>query len=278
MIQAFLDDSGVKGTHPIFTFAGFIGRAERWAKFSDEWSRWLAAPPSIKYLKMQEAAKLDGQFRHWHPEERNKKLRGCIAILKSYPQLAIHVTVDIADYQRVIAPDMPALIRNPYFMAFFGILSGVCYEMIDTQVPEQVEVIFDQHSIFQPRINVWYPVMQDMISLIHDEALARALPSSPIFKPDEEFVPLQASDVIAWLFRTSLSGIRTEFEWIAAELSPVIPMSKYATFYAGDRIEQVRTLSYEMQKRMTPDLLRRWRAMLPSSTFRKKKGKAKINA
>jgi hypothetical protein len=55
-------------------------------------------------------------------------------------------------------------------------------------------------------------------------------------------------------------------------------MSKYATFYAGDRIEEVRTLSYEMQKRMTPDLLRRWRAMLPPSTFRKKKGKAKINA
>jgi len=226
VIQAVLDDSGVKGTTPVFTFAGFIGRAEVWAQFSDEWQRWLDAPPRIGYLKMSEAAKPDGEFRHFASGAIGEKLRAGIAILKRYPpQRAIQVSVDIADYYRVVAPDTPKLIRNPYFMAFHGILSGVCYEMIDTLVPERFEVIFDEHVIFRPRIAVWYPLVREMIGELHDEALGRILPESPLFRSDEEFLPLQASDVIAWLFRMAYSDQPNEFGWIAEELIPVIPMS-----------------------------------------------------
>lgn len=260
MIQAFLDESGTKGTHPIFTFAGFIGRAEVWAKFSQEWSVWINRPPRIEYLKMAEAVKFDKEFRKFGESQRNDKLRGCVEIIKEHlPQWAIHVTVDIAEWHRVLAPDTPRMLSDPYFTSFFGILSGVCYEMLDTMVPEEFEVIFDIHSIFQPRINIWYEFVKEMVRVIHDEALGRIMPPSPLFRDDKVFVPLQAADVLAWLFRTAFSGERTEFEWIAEELSPLIPMSKYSTFYTGKRIEDVRSLSFELQHKLTPDRIREWR-------------------
>ena len=260
MIQAFLDDSGTKGTHPIFTFAGFIGRAEVWAQFSEEWSTWLNTPPKIEYLKMAEAAKLKGQFQHFDATQRNDKLKECVAIIKRHlPQWAIHVTVDIGEWWRVIAPDTPKMLSDPYFMAFWGILLGVCCEMLDTKVPERFEVVFDEHSIFRPRINLWYLFVQDMLRELHDEALARIMPPSPLFRDDKEFVPLQASDVLAWLFRHASSGQRTEFEWIATELAPLIPMSDYSTIYTGKRIEDVRNLSFELQKKMTPERIRAWK-------------------
>jgi len=34
VIQAFIDESGVKGTDEVFVLAGFIAPAEQWATFS----------------------------------------------------------------------------------------------------------------------------------------------------------------------------------------------------------------------------------------------------
>jgi hypothetical protein len=131
--------------------------------------------------------------------------------------------------------------------------------MQDTQAPEEFEIIFDTHSIFQPRINLWYSFVQDMLLELHDEALARIMPPSPLFRDDKVFLPLQAADLLAWLFRMALSGERTEFEWIAEELAPHIPLSGYSTIYTGERIEKVRNLSLELQKKMTPERIRVWR-------------------
>lgn len=245
----------MKGTHPVFTFAGFIGRAEEWAAFSDEWSRWLAARPQIDYLKMNEAVKLSDQFRHFSPEDRDKKLRGCVEILKEYPQRAIQVSVNIGDFQRHIAQEMPRSLRDPYFLAFFGILSGVCYEVSDTGVPEEVEVIFDEHSIFRPRIDVWYPWLRDTIGTMHDPALSRVLPPNPLFRSDKVFVPLQSADMLAWLFRNAYSGNRNKFEWIATELMEAeIPMSRYATMYDAERIGHIAELTTSMLAKITPQM------------------------
>ena len=67
-----------------------------------------------------------------------------------------------------------------------------------------------------------------------------------MFKPDTEFIPLQAADMLAWLFRNAFNGRRTEWEWIATELMPVIPMSEHSSLYTLDRLENVRKLAGEM--------------------------------
>jgi hypothetical protein len=253
-IQAYFDDSGVMGTHPVFTFAGFMGRAEQWAEFSGRWSDWLALSPSIKYLKMSEAADLDGEFRFWRADARDKKLHGCIDILKAFnPQLAIQISVHVEDFVNHLRAEMPPRLANPYMLAFWGILSAACYELIDSGSPEPIEIIFDDHVIFRPRIDAWYPWIRDKIGAFHDPELASVLPPNPIFKNDVEFVPLQASDVLAWLFREAYSRNRNEFEWIAEELIPLIPMSKYATFYNAERMGNVQSLTDEIFKRITPE-------------------------
>ena len=83
-IQAYIDDSGVKGTHAVFVLAGFMGNAERWAEFSDAWSDYLKLAPSVRYVKMNEAVKLNGEFRSWKPEERDRKLAGCADIINRF--------------------------------------------------------------------------------------------------------------------------------------------------------------------------------------------------
>jgi len=79
-------------------------------------------PPKIEYLKMAEAAKLKGQFQHFDATQRNDKLKECVAIIKRHlPQWAIHVTVDIGEWWRVIA-QIPQNAQRSLLHGVLGIL------------------------------------------------------------------------------------------------------------------------------------------------------------
>lgn len=49
MMEAYVDDSGT-GDPPVFLLAGFVGRAERWAEFSERWIEALRGRPRLKVL------------------------------------------------------------------------------------------------------------------------------------------------------------------------------------------------------------------------------------
>ena len=242
----------------MFVLAGFIAQAERWAEFSEAWQRHLTTAPKIRYLKMAEAAKLNGQFRFWKPKARDEKLAGCVEILKTFAQRAIHVTIDLPAFETRMAPNLLKSMSSAYFMGCYSILAGICYDILDTGASQCVEVIFDEHLIFAPRVSVWYPVIKEAIETRTPE-LRGILPLGPMFKDDEQYLPLQASDVLAWMFRMAFSGLRNEFEWIASELSPVIPMSSYSSIFVGERMDRIYAKSLDVQ--FSPELVRKWRSI-----------------
>ena len=266
-IQAYIDDSGIKGTDPVFVLAGFIGKAERWAEFSDAWSIHLKQSPSVQYIKMNEAAKLNGQFRSWKPEERDQKLAGCVEIIKRFPpEKAIYFINDLIAWKQIVREIKVKTLADPHFHGFNAVISGVCNEVLDSGVDEQIEVIFDEHVIFGPRVSLWYPVLKELIELTNNEKLSRIkniLPPAPMFRDDRHFLPLQAADILAWLLRTAfrdrLPGLETAwrpaltgFEWLAEELLPSIPVSQYSIMWGHEKIARIQKLSIEM--RCAPEL------------------------
>jgi hypothetical protein len=66
-LKAYIDESGM-GQPPVLVLAGHIASAAQWASFADEWSRLLNSPPKLPYLSMDDAMRLDGEFRHWSEE------------------------------------------------------------------------------------------------------------------------------------------------------------------------------------------------------------------
>jgi hypothetical protein len=262
-IQAYIDDSGVSGTDAVFVLAGFIGNAEKWAAFSEAWSQHLKQGPSIRYLKMNEAAKLRGEFRSWEPEERDRKLAGCVQIIKQFrPDKGIYFINDLIAWKQIVHKMKVKTLADPHFHGFNAIISGVCNEALDSGIDEEVEIIFDQHVIFGPRVSFWYPALKEMIELTNSERVERVkkiLPPVPMFRDDRQFVPLQAADILAWLLRTTfrdrIPGLETAwryptptgFEWLAEELLPSIPPSQYSTIWGHERIARIQELSIEMR-------------------------------
>lgn len=290
-IQAYIDDSGVKGTDAVFVLAGFIGRAENWAQFSDAWKAHLKRPPSVRYIKMNEAAKLDGEFRFWRPHERDEKLRGCAEIIKSFrPDKGIYFINDLVAWDQIVFGNAVKLLNDPHFLSFYGMIAAVCNEAMDCSPDERLDIIFDNHAILGPRIALWYPVVKEMYETLSPAGLtpkgltdiSSVMPVSPMFRDDREFLPLQAADILAWLlrctFRDRVPGLESEwrrsitgFEWLAEEILPHIPPSDYSTVWGHERIARMQEMSREQE--LPPELLAKWREQLGIRPPKQKKQK-----
>jgi hypothetical protein len=230
---------------------------------------------------MSEAAKRrpSGEFHRWTTKMRDDKLHALVEIIKKYPpEKAIHFTTDIPAFLERWTPHLMQPMASPFFMSCNGMVAAVAYDVLDQYGNELIEVIFDDNAIFKPRIQLWYPLIREAKEN-YDPTLRGVLPLEPTFQNDQDYVPLQAADMVAWLFRTAASGLRTDFEWIASELQPVIPMSEYASFFTADRMDDIVALSRRIPYQS--HLIEKWKMSVGADYLRsiklRKKGKGKPN-
>jgi len=83
-IQACLDEAGVQNTDEVFVLAGFLNPSDQWHDFSEDWHRCMSDSPAISQFHMLEAASLSGQFKNWHRETRDAKLRSLVEVAKKH--------------------------------------------------------------------------------------------------------------------------------------------------------------------------------------------------
>jgi hypothetical protein len=117
-------------------------------------------------------------------------------------------------------------------------------------------VVFDEHAIFGERARRWYPLVRSYMAH-QDPADDAVLPKEPTFSSDQEALPLQAADMLAWILRRSFEpnwesverwevsgkfeGDRThpgDFSWLAFELRRV-PASSQVQFLTRRRLNGI---------------------------------------
>ncbi|HET9363360.1 MAG TPA: DUF3800 domain-containing protein [Candidatus Angelobacter sp.] len=250
-----MDESGVKGTDRVLVLAGFISGAETWLGFSVAWQDCLSAAPSIQYLKMSEAAKLDGQFRGWSGKEVNSKLTALAQVIKRFPpKLATHISIDLPAFKRFRERvPAPASVSDPYFFALDTILPMICKDAFDLGEREKVDVIFDEHVIFGPRAIMWYPMIREAV-VSAEPHLESVMPSTPQFRNDLKFLPLQASDMLAWLLRN-----QPRFAWLMELLCSTVQMSHRAHIFNNSSLGRTADLTPLLRREFTPEWHARWR-------------------
>ena len=132
---------------------------------------------------------------------------------------------------------------------------AVCLDLVDRGYHEPVEIIFDENSIFGRRAKPWYPIVRAMMTYPADTAV---MPLEPIFRDDIEALPLQASDMLAWLLRRTmnqhwsiiehwdLGGLLAtgttepgDFSWLVGEELGFVEMSPHAQFMTRRRFKGI---------------------------------------
>lgn len=234
--QAFIDDSGGKGQGKHLVLAGLIAPSERWALFSEEWAACLRQHPPIRSFKMREAAGLNGQFhRRFSEAQRDDRLRSFARIVNRYAEIAIYFASDLDALAQTWGVTSHKPFNEPYFWPFHNVIMGSCFELWDCGWRERFEIIFDEHVIFGPRAKAHYPIIREAMRLREPDAFS-IMPVEPIFRSDDEFLPLQAADLFAWCFRDGSNeppGHR--FDWLLEEMRS-IKQSEYCGVNDRDRI------------------------------------------
>jgi hypothetical protein len=243
-LQVFADESGGKGQGRFFAMAGLLGHSEDWGLFSADWGACLRQSPAIRRFKMKDAASCTGEFHGWCGKDRDAKLLALVRIINRYAKSVTYSVIDLEAHAKSWAVTCPKPMNDPYFYPFLNIMTSTCLDLWDHAWREPFEAIFDENLIIGKRARSWYSLMVHVVH--HQEPEASALmPVDPIFRSDDEALPLQAADLYAWCFRRGTQDADSmQFTWLLDELRSV-KANQYSQFYDAPRMEQVQKKSDE---------------------------------
>ncbi len=256
MIQAFVDDSGGKGSTRHFVLVSLISTSESWASFSDEWRACLKEYPAVTVFKMKEAAGLSGRFYGVSAANRDRKLRRLAQIINRYARIVTHSMIDLEAHSLTWA-NLPKPRNDPYFWTFQCTILAACFALWDAGLRERFEIVFDEQVICGPRAKLWYPVIKSIMEHREPEA-ASILPEAPRFQTDDDALPIQAADLFAWCMRKATDDKSfTTFEWLLEELSSV-KQTDYSQYYDLERMSAVQTESIRLAREgLVPDTVQK---------------------
>lgn len=209
MLQAHVDASTEGGE--LFVLAGYIAPAEAWASFSDDWQAELDRPQKLRAFKMKDQAR-----NHWRRTERFYR------VIEKHVTMAVSVTIRIPDLERIVSeahwpPQLETVdqLKNPYFYAFQLLLSNFGVHQEEAGIREKVDFIFDDQTEREVIYRNWLRLKASITG-----RAAEMMGDDPVFKDDEEVLPLQAADLWAWWVRHWAvndghpePGMQLEFPW-----------------------------------------------------------------
>lgn len=191
MLEIYVDDSASDaGTDKRLVLAGYMQSAEAWGRLTEDWTAELARPPALTSLHMITC------FRGWSEEAREAKLDSLVAVLSKYKPLSIECSISRTAHAEELRGRAPYDLRHPYFSCFVGVMYGVARTVLEEDLNGPVDLFFDEQGKVGTDAALWYVPLKHM-----DPTLANVLGGPPRFASDNEVVPLQTADMLAWYVR-----------------------------------------------------------------------------
>lgn len=185
MLQAFFD--GSTETNSALILAGYIGSVDTWLRFSAEWGEMLELRPRIRRFKMSELygdGMLERAMFHYR-------------IADKYPIFGIGCAIPLAPLYKVVAElNIPPMWENPYYFAWRVVVTLSLEGAKLLGLIDPMEFIFDTQSDKVNVIKSWDNYYESVPIITRQK-----LRGPPSFKNDEDVMPLQAADMIAWWAR-----------------------------------------------------------------------------
>ncbi len=210
---AYVDDSGSGGDSRYYVLGGFKALDSTWEAFARDWQGVLDATPAIRRFKMQEAEHPDkGPFRGLNWKQRLDKVNAFIDVIEKHELFGFTEALSHDGYQLHLKPLQAPTFDDPYFIAFGFALTAFSSHEQHYESAESVHFVFDEQTV-QEKAKTFYLQM-------HDLKPYRGVIASITFATDDQHLPLQAADLLAWQRRRRLckttEGTRPEYTRLTA--------------------------------------------------------------
>jgi hypothetical protein len=190
VLAVYSDDSTCHSGEKRLVVAGYILSAEAWKEFNADWAEALAAsnPRPLKWLHMTTS------FYGWLPAQRLEKLECLAEVIRKHKPLSMQTSVSTRDFKQLLAPVVPYDIRHPYFACFFAIVSQSAKLAGLFGLTGPLDYVFDK----QGRPGDDAASLYELMKQLQPEDIKSLMGGPPQFLDDEEVLPLQAADMLAW--------------------------------------------------------------------------------
>ncbi len=226
MLQAYIDGSATQGRN-ILVLAGYIAKAETWAKFSDDWQELLDNRPLR--LRDQTAFK----FNRVKSKSSIKRAEQFYRIIEKHVSNAIVCVIFVDGLSELIegsewAPYVEGIdnLKNPYFFAFKAIIDVMLQHQRSIGITEPIDFIFDNESEKTKCLEGW-----DYWKLVATPEQRTLMGDTPAFKNDDEILPLQAADLLSGYVRKwyqdgndRSQAFQPNFQWKVEKIIPTLAM------------------------------------------------------
>ncbi len=227
--QAFIDDSksgDLSKPGSVFVLAGYISSVSEWLTFSNEWQAILDGPPPLRVFKMSHFS-----YRYGLRDERLVRFR---RVIEKNVRGAITTRVDMDAYRKFMT-GCPSkdIEKNPYYLMLLDMVIQLKRTAPLIKIDGRMEFIFDEQLRDKDVIRfVWKTIGETRPDI------AEFIGNEPIWRKEEEFLPLQAADSFAWWIRRhreeDLAGKpNTEIPWKPARIIPQINLELDEKFFAN---------------------------------------------
>lgn len=207
MIEAYSDDSG-RGQPPVFVYAGWVSTVDKWAEFANAWEQALLIPPSVRFFKMKDAAALEGEFGRFDETLRNERLSILMDIINDYVDYGVSVSVRQDHYTEVFDRVLSITYDSPQQFAATHLMARIVgWERMDLR-NSKVKFIFDEmNATEEAEIQHFWNLTRQ-----RGPAWVRRRIGRVVVEDDEDILPLQAADILAWLTRRVFDEISQKNE------------------------------------------------------------------
>jgi hypothetical protein len=193
-IQSFVDESEGAKEGKILLLSACVHRVSQWTQLSDDWQVVLDTSPSIRSFHMREARSFTGSFAGWKSLARDLKLIALTEVILRHRPHVISCWVSREDYNDVMRGSAPFDLRNAYFQCFAGIVIKVAEYLKLNGITVPADYVFDEKGDTGNEALLWYAALKDGAP----PEIRPLMGSTPVFRDDEDVLPLQVADLIAW--------------------------------------------------------------------------------
>jgi hypothetical protein len=200
VLQSGLDDSGKDGLSPAFVLAGYIASDQKMMNFSHAWDDLLNKPPKLNYIKGYEAFGLKDEFEGWKREDRDKRLLESVQLIKEHLGHGIAFVIDNKPFTLIEnLPDAEGVqFSDAFEFAYVASLSTLL-QVLPEFGETKIDAVFDFDLITRRQAKKAY---RRIFQKWPDLAKSLYRPE-PHWETDQQFIPLQAADLLAYCVRTT---------------------------------------------------------------------------
>lgn len=208
MLQAFIDDSHSERSPRTFALGGYLATAEVWKRFSKEWQRALEMRPRIRYFKLREALRGEGEFNGASERLRTERIGIMRSIVEQFDLKEFGIGFRLDDYHAGFARFGKSH-DNPYYYATGELITNLGRNVEKFGLPRaRLDIVFDDQVMEKARVAEGWEWAAKHSNPDPPDLISEVLQKCPVWRDDLEVLPLQAADMHATWIRMAFEAAR----------------------------------------------------------------------